>query len=135
MLPAYTFSYSVPSKPILTLLFTALSDSDPQVQSNGAFATGMLVENSEVDLSSQYMNLLNALRPLFDVPEGAPAARFNARDNATGAVSRMILKNTAAVPLDQVGFLIFLNDCLFLMFSFFYHLGTTCRHVGSAIEE
>lgn len=84
------------------MLFSALSDSDHQVQSNGAFATGMLVENSEADLSSQYMNLLSALRPLFDVAEGSPSARFNARDNATGAVSRMILKNTSAVPLDQV---------------------------------
>ncbi|KAF8578209.1 ARM repeat-containing protein [Ramaria rubella] len=90
------------TEPILQLLFAALSDSDPQVQSNGAFASGMLVENSEADLSSQYLHLLAALRPLFEVAEGSPSARFNARDNATGAVARLILKNTAAVPLDQV---------------------------------
>ena len=86
----------------MQLLFLALGDSDLQVQSNGSFASGMLVENSEADLSSQYLHLLAALRPLFEVPEGAPSARLNARDNATGAVARMIIKKTEAVPLDQV---------------------------------
>lgn len=90
------------SQSIIQLLFVALGDSDPQVQSNSAFALGMLVENTEADLSSQYLHFLSALRPLFQCPEGAPAAHFNARDNATGAVARMIIKKTEAVPLDQV---------------------------------
>ena len=89
-------------QPILQLLFVAVGDADIQVQSNCAFALGMLVENSDTDLSSQYLHLLTALRPLFDVPEGALLVNLNARDNAIGAVARMIIKNTEAVPLDQV---------------------------------
>lgn len=90
-------------QPILQLLFAALSDSDFQVKSNGAFASGMLVEHSDTDLSSQYMHLLAVLRPLFELPgEGPLAAQCNSRDNAAGAVARMICKNTGAVPLDQV---------------------------------
>ena len=64
----------------------------------------MLVENSEADLSSQYLHLLAALRPLFEVAEGSSNARLNAKDNATGAVARMITKNTDAVPLDQASY-------------------------------
>jgi hypothetical protein len=64
----------------------------------------MLIENSEVDLSSQYLPLLGTLRPLFDVNESSTTAALHAHDNAAGAVARMIIKNTAAVPLDQVCF-------------------------------
>ncbi|OCH91411.1 ARM repeat-containing protein [Obba rivulosa] len=90
------------TEPLLQLFYSALSDDEPEVQCNAAFASGLLVEHSEVDLSSQYLNLLASFRPLFVVADDAPQAKFNARDNAVGAVARMILKNTAAVPLDQV---------------------------------
>jgi importin-4 len=72
------------------------------VKSNGAFASGMLVENSEADLSSQYMHLFAGLRPLFECPRRTLAAQGNAKDNAAGAVARMICKNMDVVPLDQV---------------------------------
>ncbi|KAF8202536.1 armadillo-type protein [Pholiota molesta] len=87
---------------LLELFYRALGDEESEVLSNAAFATGLLVENSEIDLSPQYYQLLGALRPLFIVPEGAPAPRLNAKDNATGAVARLILRNTAAIPLEQV---------------------------------
>lgn len=84
-------------------LFTgALSDPETEVQSNAAYAVGLLVEYSELDLSSQYLPLLGVLRPLFDIPPDAPAVKLSARDNAAGAVARMIIRNTASVPLDQV---------------------------------
>lgn len=86
----------------MELFYRGLSDPDAEVQCNAAFASGLLVEHSEVDLSPQYPQLLQALRPLFSVPSDAPPAKLNTRDNAAGAVSRMIVKNTAAVPLDQV---------------------------------
>lgn len=88
--------------PLLELFYQALSDDEPEVHSNAAFAVGVLVEHSAVDLSPQYLHLLAALRPLFEVPSDAPTAKLNARDNAAGAVSRMILKNSDAIPLDQV---------------------------------
>ncbi|TFK40003.1 ARM repeat-containing protein [Crucibulum laeve] len=90
------------TEPLLELFYRALSDTDSEVLSNAAFATGLLVENSEMDLSPQYLHLLAALRPLFAVTPDAPAAKLNAKDNATGAVARMITRNVAAIPLDQV---------------------------------
>lgn len=90
------------TEPLLELFYRALSDEDAEVQSNAAFASGLLVEYSEIDLSPQYLHILAALRPLFVVAPEAPAAKQNARDNAAGAVSRLIVRNTAAVPLDQV---------------------------------
>jgi importin-4 len=90
------------TEPLLDLFYNALGDSEPEVQSNAAFATGLLVEHSEQDLSPQYMLLLSALRPLFNVPTDGSPARFNARDNAAGAVSRIIVKGDKVLPLDQV---------------------------------
>lgn len=90
------------TQPLLELFYRALSDPDPEVLTNAAFASGLLVEHSSVDLSPQYIHLLAAFRPLFHVPPDSPIARLNARDNAVGAVSRMIYKSPNAVPLDQV---------------------------------
>ncbi|KAH9973432.1 ARM repeat-containing protein [Lactifluus volemus] len=90
------------TEPLLELLWRAVGDPDAEVQSNAAFATGLLVENSKQDLSPQYIALLGALQPLFDLPADAPAPRLNARDNACGAVARLILRNANAVPLPQV---------------------------------
>lgn len=90
------------SERLLDLFYRALSDEEPEVLSNAAFGLGLLVEHSEMDLSPQYIQLLGALQPLFSVAPGAPAARLNARDNAAGAVARLIVRNTAAIPLEQV---------------------------------
>ncbi|GBE86196.1 ARM repeat-containing protein [Sparassis latifolia] len=90
------------TEPLLELFYRALADDEAEVQCNAAFAAGLLVEHSEMDLSPQYLHLLAALRPLFVLAPGASSVRLNARDNAVGAVARMIKKNVAAVPLDQV---------------------------------
>ncbi|KAJ7180608.1 armadillo-type protein [Mycena filopes] len=90
------------TEPLLELCHKALSDPEADVLSNAAFAVGLLVENSELDLTAQYLQLLGALRPLFNVQPDAAANALNAKDNAAGAVARMILRNVAAVPLDQV---------------------------------
>ncbi|KAG1864849.1 armadillo-type protein [Suillus subluteus] len=90
------------TEPLMDLFYRALSDPEPEVQSNACFAIGLLVEHSEIDLSPQYMHVLTALRPLFNVSPTDPSAKLNAKDNAAGAVSRLIIRNTAAVPLDQV---------------------------------
>ena len=87
---------------VFTLVSQGFSDDDPEVRSNAAFAMGVLVENSDYDMSGQYLAILTALRPYFVVAEGAPHAQFNAKDNATGCVARMLLKNSTAMPLDQV---------------------------------
>lgn len=87
---------------VFTLISQGFSDEDPEVRSNAAFAMGVLIENSEIDMSGQYLAILTALRPYFVVVEGAPHAQFNAKDNATGCVARMLLKNAGSIPLDQV---------------------------------
>jgi len=87
---------------LLELFFRALNDAEAEVQSNAAFAMGLLVECSELDLTSHYLHILSALQPLFNVTPDSPAARLNAKDNAAGAVSRLIYKNGSAIPVDQV---------------------------------
>ncbi|CAO3681569.1 unnamed protein product [Rhizopus stolonifer] len=82
---------------LLQLFVKACSDEDHSVRSNGAYALGVLVSNSQVDLSTQYPALLTTLYPLFQ-PQAVP----NITDNAAGAVARMIVSRPDAVPLDQV---------------------------------
>ncbi|KAJ2934827.1 hypothetical protein H1R20_g2288, partial [Candolleomyces eurysporus] len=88
--------------PLAELFHKALKDDEAEVLSNAAFATGLLVENSDIDLSGQYMPILSALQPLFNVDDSSPSPRLNAKDNAAGAVARMIVRNVNALPLDQV---------------------------------
>ncbi|KAM0750744.1 ARM repeat-containing protein [Meredithblackwellia eburnea MCA 4105] len=85
---------------LFPLFLTSLRDPESEVQSNGAFAVGSIIFHSQTDLSSQYMNVLGALHPLFTPSDDRK--KENARDNAAGAVARMILKNVAGLPLDQV---------------------------------
>ncbi|EIW66019.1 importin beta-4 subunit [Tremella mesenterica] len=90
------------TQPLLEIISRALHDEDPDVRSNAAFAAGVLIENSSTDLSSQYLPLLQTLQPFFTPPEHSTPSVYNAKDNACGAVARMITKNSSALPLDQV---------------------------------
>ena len=90
------------TEPLFNLFYQALQDPDAEVYSNAAFGVGLLVENSAQDLSPQYGLLLSALRPLFEVSPNSPSSKFTARDNAAGAIGRIIVRNTAALPLDQI---------------------------------
>ncbi|KAF8329441.1 ARM repeat-containing protein [Cantharellus anzutake] len=97
---------------LLTGIGKAFDDTESEVRSNAAFATGVLIEFTEADLSGSFLPILNSLRPIFSIPPGSPDAAFNARDNAAGAVARMIVKNHSAVPLDQATVLPVLVDSL-----------------------
>ncbi|EGG06329.1 uncharacterized protein MELLADRAFT_43549 [Melampsora larici-populina 98AG31] len=88
---------------LLPLGLRAIADEDVEVRSNAAFYLGSLAFWSEVDLSSQYIEILKGLQPLFTVPDNSFREKSErARDNAAGAVARMIIKNKAALPLEQV---------------------------------
>jgi hypothetical protein len=78
-----------------------LADADAEVQSNAAFLVGTLVSSSSTDLSGQYGQMLSALQPLFSIKEDKKET-IRARDNACGAIARLILKNQAAIPVEQV---------------------------------
>jgi hypothetical protein len=95
------------TEPLLEIISRGLRDSEPDSRSNAAFAAGVLIENSEMDLGSHYVAILQVLGPFFDAPEHSAPAVYNARDNAAGAISRMISKNISAVPLEQALPLIF----------------------------
>ena len=87
---------------LLTLLDRALKDEESEVLSNAAFAIGILIEYSEANLAAHLGHILQALHPLFVVALNAPAPRLNAKDNAAGAVARIIIRYPNAIPLDQV---------------------------------
>ncbi|KAM0786714.1 hypothetical protein ACM66B_002156 [Microbotryomycetes sp. NB124-2] len=86
---------------LYTLFLRALSDPEAEVRSNAAFAMGSLLWHTQADLSAQYLTVLSALHPFF-VGELSSSSAENARDNACGAVARMLLKRSDALPMDQV---------------------------------
>jgi hypothetical protein len=87
---------------LLEIISRGLNDAEADVRSNAAFAAGVLVENSDTDLSTHYPTLLTLLQPLFNPPEHSAPSFYNGRDNAAGALARIISKNASALPLDQV---------------------------------
>ncbi|MBW0467502.1 hypothetical protein O181_007217 [Austropuccinia psidii MF-1] len=88
---------------LLSLGLKAVKDEDIEVRSNAAFFLGSLAFWTDTDISSQYMVILDGLQPLFTIPPNSSQEKSErAKDNAAGAVARMILKNKAALPLEQV---------------------------------
>ncbi|OCH88781.1 hypothetical protein OBBRIDRAFT_836295 [Obba rivulosa] len=63
--------------------------------------SGRLVEHSNIDLSSRYLNPLASSLPLHFAADGAPLSEFNARDNSMGAFARIILKGTETLKQIQ----------------------------------
>ncbi|KXS17792.1 ARM repeat-containing protein [Gonapodya prolifera JEL478] len=81
---------------MLDLLVKALEDEEEDVRSNAIWATGLVLYNAESDLTQLYPLVLQKMQKLFD-----PESVTNQRDNACGALARMILKAPNAVPVDQ----------------------------------
>jgi importin-4 len=88
---------------LLQLFVRALRDPELDVRSNAAFAFGSLAYWAETDLSSYYPKFLGDVLPILENPATDSEAN-QARDNASGAIARLILKNAAAIPMDQVRF-------------------------------
>lgn len=86
---------------ILSLLSRGLQDEDTGIRSNAAFASGVLVEHTQEDLSQHYQALLTAIRPMFELSRSDKEDELRASDNACGCLGRMIIKNQSAIPLDQ----------------------------------
>ncbi|KAJ5671355.1 hypothetical protein N7507_000482 [Penicillium longicatenatum] len=80
------------------LLLHRLGDEDPQTRSNAAYAVGRLVEHSEAadEMTKAYPTILSRLEQCLQMD----VSRL--QDNATGCVSRMILRNREAVPTKDV---------------------------------
>lgn len=87
---------------ILTVLSRGLQDEDTGIRSNAAFASGVLIEHSQTDLTQHYQALLGAIHPLLEGGKADNEDAQRASDNACGCLSRMIIKSQNAVPLEQV---------------------------------
>lgn len=86
------------SDEFMSIFFAGLSDEADEVRSNSAYGLGVLIDKSPKDFTPQFMQILQKLHPLFSVA----SSLSNIRDNACGAVCRMITKAGHAVPLQSV---------------------------------
>lgn len=95
--------------PMLTTLSHAVTDEDVQVRTNAVYAAGVLIENSQEDLTAHYPALLTALQPAFTLPadKTQPTENQALKDNAVGCLARMVRKSPHALPLEQTFPLIF----------------------------
>ena len=82
----------------LRLLVHRLGDEDPQTKSNAAYAVGRLIEKSEANdvITKEYPMILTRLEPCVEMD----VSRL--QDNASGCLSRMILKHRENVPIQEV---------------------------------
>jgi hypothetical protein len=82
----------------MKLLIHRLSDEDPQTRSNAAYAVGRLVErsNATAEVVKEYPTILSRLEACLHMD----VSRL--QDNATGCLSRMILKHRDSVPTKDV---------------------------------
>ncbi|KAA8650789.1 hypothetical protein EYZ11_011705 [Aspergillus tanneri] len=81
----------------LKLLVHRLGDEDPQTKSNAAYAVGRLVEHSNAaEIIQEYPTILGKLESCMH----QNVSRL--QDNATGCISRMILRHRESIPLKDV---------------------------------
>ena len=82
----------------LRLLVHRLADEDPQTKSNAAYGTGRLIEKSDAAdvVLKDYPVILTRLEPCVEMN----VSRL--QDNASGCLSRMILKHRESVPIKEV---------------------------------
>lgn len=98
---------------LLTRFVDSLTnDSYLDVKSNAAFGIGTIIFNSPNDFSSAYPNILSSLSSLLNKAEVEQRRDIDDEEtqdvisrsyaNACGCVARLALKQTNAVPLDQI---------------------------------
>lgn len=82
----------------LKLLVHRLGDEDPQAKSNAAYAVGRLVQHSNAgaELVKEFPTILSRLETCLQMD----VSRL--QDNATGCLSRMILKHRESIPIKDV---------------------------------
>ncbi|KAL6515235.1 hypothetical protein OROHE_018867 [Orobanche hederae] len=83
---------------MMHLVLKELGSPEATNRRNAAFCVGELCKNGGNSVLKYYTNVLNRLYPLFGESEPDNAVR----DNAAGAVARMIMAHPESVPLNQV---------------------------------
>lgn len=85
------------SPAFLKLLVHRLGDEDPQAKSNAAYAVGRLVEHSDdAGIVNEFPTILGKLENCLQMD----VSRL--QDNATGCLSRMILRHRESIPIKDV---------------------------------
>ncbi|GFP99204.1 probable importin subunit beta-4 [Phtheirospermum japonicum] len=83
---------------LMPLVLKELGSPDSTNRRNGAFCAGELCKNGGNSALKHYADILNRLYPLFGETEPDNAVR----DNAAGAVARMIMAHPESIPLNQL---------------------------------
>uniref|UniRef100_A0A7N1A085 Importin N-terminal domain-containing protein n=1 Tax=Kalanchoe fedtschenkoi TaxID=63787 RepID=A0A7N1A085_KALFE len=83
---------------VMPLVLKELASSEATNRRNAAFCAGEMCRNGGEPSLKFYDNILRGLHPLFGDSEPDAAVR----DNAAGAVARMIMVHPEAIPLNQV---------------------------------
>ncbi|KAL9261776.1 putative importin subunit beta-4, partial [Drosera capensis] len=83
---------------LMPLVLKELASSEATNRRNAAFCVGELCKNGGEATLRYYVDILRGLSPLFSESEPDNAVR----DNAAGAVARMIMVHSEAIPLNQV---------------------------------
>ncbi|XP_068648422.1 uncharacterized protein [Aristolochia californica] len=83
---------------VMPLVLKELTSSEAANRRNAAFCVGELCKNGGSVALKYYGDVLRGLYPLFGESEPDDAVR----DNAAGAVARMIMVNPQSIPLNQV---------------------------------
>ena len=82
----------------LPAIDAGLADDEINVKRNAAFCAGMCCESLGEAITMYYPKLLQALHPLFSLDDTKSDCSF-AKDNAVGAVARMMICSPNTVPL------------------------------------
>ncbi|TXG56874.1 hypothetical protein EZV62_018187 [Acer yangbiense] len=83
---------------VMPLVLKELASSEATNRRNAAFCAGELCKNGDESALKYYGDILRGLYPLFGESEPDDAVR----DNAAGAVARMIMVHPQSIPLNQV---------------------------------
>ncbi|KAJ7946616.1 ARM repeat superfamily protein [Quillaja saponaria] len=83
---------------VMPLVLKELASSEATNRRNAAFCVGELCKNGGDSALRYYDNILRGIYPLFGESEPDDAVR----DNAAGAVARMIMVHPESIPLNQV---------------------------------
>ncbi|XP_020584576.1 importin-4 isoform X2 [Phalaenopsis equestris] len=83
---------------VMPLALKELSSSEATNRRNAAFCVGEICKSGGISALKYYSDILRGLYPLFGASEPDDAVR----DNAAGAIARMIMAQPQSIPLDQV---------------------------------
>ncbi|KAI3445636.1 hypothetical protein Pfo_002301 [Paulownia fortunei] len=95
---------------VMLLVLKELGSPEATNRRNAAFCVGELCKNGGNSVLKYYADVLSRLYPLFGESEPDNAVR----DNAAGAVARMIMAHPESIPLNQVDLLVFCSKFIFL---------------------